>query len=440
MRKIIIFLLLAVFFGAGCTLHRIDPNKGTPIEVAVFDGGYGLGWYRKIARSYEATHPTVKINLWGDPRVDQEIEPRILRGDPPDLANAGLPIWKLIVAGQLYPLDHTLDSPAYGQPGLTWRQTLVPGILRDFQYRGKTYAMPSNLGAWVCWYNERQFRRHGWKVPHTWGQFTRLCDQIKASGIAPLAFQGKYPSYAWPTLLSLYERLVPMKRWYAVQNLEPGAFMDPQFIHAARLLQQMAVRYFEPGALAMTHTESQMEWVNGRAALVFCGLWLENEMKNAIPPGFEMACFPVPTIKGGKGDPNAVYGGGGEDFFVFAHAKHPKLASDFLKYMLSKENSHSYIHQLDTLSPVRDSTRGITLSPELQSAEKIVAHCSFFFQDRLTTLYPGFGDTVLQDALIDLLANRITPEQFARRLEAGADKIRRDPDIYKPPPMDPPEE
>ena len=71
------------------------------------------------------------------------------------------------------------------------------------------------------------------------------------------------------------------------------------------------------------------------AALVFCGLWLKNEMKSAIPDGFEMACFAVPFIEGGKGDPKAIYGGGGENFFVFRDARHPKEGADFLKFMLS---------------------------------------------------------------------------------------------------------
>ena len=40
--------------------------------------------------------------------------------------------------------------------------------------------------------------------------------------LAPLAFQGKYPTYAWSTLLSLYQRLVPFDRWYATKAEEAG--------------------------------------------------------------------------------------------------------------------------------------------------------------------------------------------------------------------------
>ena len=47
-------------------------------------------------------------------------------------------------------LNEALESPAYGQAG-SWRDTLTPGILADYEYRGRFYAMPSNLTAWVCW-------------------------------------------------------------------------------------------------------------------------------------------------------------------------------------------------------------------------------------------------------------------------------------------------
>jgi N-acetylglucosamine transport system substrate-binding protein len=429
------WLAAALLVTSGCTLRPEEAHHGVTLEVAVFEGGYGIEWHKSVARRYEATHPGIHVNLWGDPRVDEKLKPRILRREPPDLASANLPVWKLITAGKLYPLDDALDSPAYGQPDLTWRQSLEPGILGDFRYRGKTYAVPSNLGAWVCWYDRRQFREHGWRAPNTWSEFTALCDRIKAAGIAPLAFQGKYPGYAWATLMAVYQRLVPFERWYDLQDLKPGAFLDPEFVHAARLVQQMAALYFEPGALAMTHTESQMEFVNGRAAMVFCGLWLKNEMKAAIPPGFEMACFPVPPVEGGLGDPHATYGGGAENFFVFADARHPREAADFLKFMLSLENARSYTLQLDTVSPVRNSARGIPISKELRSVAEVLEHNTRFFQDKVTSLYLEFNATVVEDALSGLLSRRISPEEFARRLEDGIEKVRRNPNIYKPAPM-----
>ncbi len=418
--------------GAGCRFTN-NADRRTVLEAAIFEGGFGIEWHKDMARRYEALHPDVRVDLWGDPRVDEKIKPRILRRNPPDLASCNLPVWKLIVAGKLHPLDDTLASPAYGRPEAPWRDTLVSGVLSDFVYEDRTWALPSNLGAWVCWYDKRMFRKHGWTVPETWSAFSDLCEAMKAANIAPLAFQGKYPTYAWSTILSLFQRQVAFEDWYAVQDLAPGAFLHPAFVHAAELMQSMAKRWFQPGALAMTHTESQLEWVNGRAAMVFCGLWLKNEMKAALPPEFEMSCFAVPMVDGGKGDPGAVYGGGGENFVVFKDARNPALAADFLKFLLSMEPAQAYVGRLDTLSPVKDCFRGVAISSALQGAVDIVTRSSRLYSDRLGQLYLEFSRTVLQQGQADLLSGKSTPEQFAQRLEAGAEAVRRNAEIYKPP-------
>jgi len=429
------FLWMAVFFLTGCSIERPGQEKNIILEVAVFEGGFGIEWHKGVARKYEQTHPGIKINLWGDPRVDEKLKPRILRGSPPDAASAILPIWKLIVSGKLYPLDEALDSPAYGQPDKTWRQTFFPGILQNYEYKGKTYGLPLAFGAWVMWYDRRMFREHGWKTPKTWEEFLDLCAKIKAAGIQPIAFQGKYPSYAWGTLLSLFQRITTWDRFAAIQNLEPGAFKDPDFIRAARMLQDLAVNYFQKGCMAMTHTESQLEYVNGRAAMVACGLWLKNEMKNAIPKGFEMDCFAIPPPKDGKGDPKACNGGGGEYFFVFSEAKHPKEAADFLKFMMSRESGKTYVKTLDTLSTIQGTFSPETVSPELKGAVHIVLSASRTFADRLGILYLEWATRTMPTGLAQLVQKSITPEEFAQHMEDAAEKIRKDKNIYKPPPI-----
>jgi N-acetylglucosamine transport system substrate-binding protein len=416
----------------GCKLEpKTDTNQIT-LEVACFEGGYGLDWHRSVARRYEALHPNIKVNLWGDPRVEEKIRPRVLRGDPPDLASCSLPVWKLILANKLYPLNETLATPAYGQ-NTTWQASLTNGILADYTHEGKSYVIPSNLGAWVCWYDKKLFREHGWQPPRTWNELLALCEKIKQAGIEPLAFQGKYPIYAYYTLLALYQRLVPFEKWYALQDIQPGAFADPDFVRASGMMQDLAKRYFAKNTMAMSHTESQREWTQRRAALVFCGLWLNNEMKDALPNDFEMSCFAVPIVEGAKGDPHAVYAGGGENFFVFSQAKHPKEGADFLKFMLSMESAKAYTERLDTLSPVKDSYKGAKVSPALQGAIQILEGRSRIFAERLGGLYPSLGRIDMSNLLGQLLKLELTPNEFAQKLEEAAEKIRKDSEIYKPP-------
>ena len=54
------------------------------VEVAIFEGGYGIGWHQKMAERFNAANRDrgVRIELWGDPRTADIIKPRLLRGDP----------------------------------------------------------------------------------------------------------------------------------------------------------------------------------------------------------------------------------------------------------------------------------------------------------------------------------------------------------------------
>ena len=46
--------------------------------------------------------------------------------------------------------------------------------------------------------------------------------------------------------------------------------------------------YIMEGTPGLTHTESQAEWLQKKAAFIPCGTWLENEMRSITPGGFDM--------------------------------------------------------------------------------------------------------------------------------------------------------
>ena len=52
--------------------------------------------------------------------------------------------------------------------------------------------------------------------------------------------------------------------------------------------------YLHPGTASFDHTQSQMELVQGKAALVTVGAWVANEMKDVTPNDFEWGFMPFP--------------------------------------------------------------------------------------------------------------------------------------------------
>ena len=426
-------VLAQAFLATGCDAIRPAPDaERHGLEVAVFEGGYGIGWHRSVAEAFEA-ETGMPVDLWGDPRLDDKLKPRLLRGDPPDvILSHYLPLWLLIASGAAHPLNEALAVPAPGSD-VAWGEAFFPGMLDSYSSGGTVYAVPSAFGAWMGWYDARMFRKHGWEPPETWDEFLALCREIKAAGIAPLTFQGRYPIYGWWTFGLLLHRCGGTDLINRLNALEPGAFEDPEAVRAARLLQELALEHFQPGALAMTHTESQLQFVNGRAAMVFCGVWLENEMRASIPPDFELRAFNMPAVPHGRGHPAAVLGEGTEFLFVPADAPHPEEAAAFCRFMVSPERAESLARDIGVISPLAGATPRDAVSPALGSVLDTVDQASGIFALRHRTLLPRWANQVLVPQMGALLEGRVTPEAFCAALERGIREIVADPDVIVPP-------
>ena len=365
MRHFIIILLIAgISLGAtfASDILRSLPSEDDPVrvvEVAIFEGGYGIQWHTKIAEQFneENKHRNIKIELWGDPRTSTIIKPRLLRGDPPDLIlDERLPLWLLIGSGKLRPFTDALEVPAPGDD-IPWGEKYSTGMLDMFRSDGEVYAVPAAYGAWSCWYDAALFEKHGWTPPETWDEFVSLCELIKAQGIAPIALQGKYAAfYAWNTYVAIIQRVGGLEAINRINALEPGAFSHPDVIKATRVFQELVTGYFQPGSMAMTHTESQLQFVNGNAAMIFCGIWLENEMKSNIPPGFQLRAFNIPGNPDWKGNPTLVHGEGMEFLFVPTDARYPDIAFEFARYLVSTRNAADMAESIGVISPLFKAT------------------------------------------------------------------------------------
>lgn len=426
MRGIVTVTLCIPLLGA-CDLVRPRPEAESgirAIEVSVFEGGYGIQWHLRMAEQFNVEHAAdgMRVELWGDPRNHDILKPRLLRGDPPDLIlNERLPIWQLVQAEKLIPFTEALDQPATGESSArTWGEAFAPGMLDMYSSGGEVYAIPAAYGAWLCWYNAALFREHGWKVPETWDEFLGLCAEIERAGVPPLTLQGKYANfYAWNTFVSLVHAVGGLDAINRINSLEQGAFSRPEAVRAARMFQELARDYFPPGALALTHTESQLQFVNNQAAMIFCGIWLENEMKEGIPDGFELRCFSMPRVAGGRGNPRLLHGQGMEFLFVPKDARHPDVAFEFARYLVSPQNAADMGRSIGVISPLAGATPRDAVSPALASALDVIDGSESIYNVRVRLLFPDWTSQIMNTAISDLLRGEISAEEFGLRLDAG---------------------
>lgn len=433
-RFVIALLALPGLLG-GCDAVRpvrAQAAGAIPLEVALFEGGYGIEWHRAMAERFAAENPAVRIDLWGDPRVEHKLKPRLLQGAMPDLMHErNLPMWLLIANGKLLPFNDALTRPAPGDDR-PWGDLFYPGTLDMYVTGGDVWAVPSALNAWACWYDARMFREHGWEPPKTWAEFDALCTAIRAAGIEPVAYQGKYPIYGWWTFISLVQRVGGLEAVNRINRCEPGCFSHPDVVRAAALMQDFAVKHYQRGALAMNHTESQAQFVLGKAAMVFCGLWLDNEMKDTTPPGFEMRAFPMPAVEGGKGNPRLIQASGWEFFIVPTDAAHPEAGFDFVRYMVSPQNAPSMGEQIGVISPIRGGTPKEAVTPALGSAIDMIDAAEGLFAIRAEFLLLDWRNDVLVPEIGLLFGGAKSPEAVCAALDRGMQESLAKRDIPLP--------
>lgn len=423
--------VLALALIAGCGKKGGPAAGNGTANIALFKGGYGIDFFEKAAWEYEAKKPGTKLKVWGNPRVWEQLRPLFINGNPPDLCYPGwgMDHWALVYENQIVPLDEYLDGKPWDGAG-TWRDTFEPSLLKLCQYKGKTYMLPYFYSMQGWWYNPDLFAKHGWKVPQTWSELLALCPKIKAAGIAPITYQGKYPYYAVNGFLLPWAISAGgIEAVDAAQNLDPGAWKSPAMLQAARMIKELKDKgFFQDGCNGMSHTESQMEFVNGRAAMIPCGTWLHSEMGKQLPAGFRMQFMLPPVLDNGVGDPGNILIGI-EPWMVPTQGKNRKTVVDFYRYLTSEAKAKQFIEEKGTLMAIR-GTDSAKLPEYLTGPAKAFRESKTAWSVNYVQWYPEVG-TATQNAMAALLTGEITPEEFCKRSDDAAKIAREDPKLPK---------
>ncbi len=438
-------LMVRIFFGAWLMLvpslairaERVENVGGVPsprfvvLDIPVFAGGNGTAFYEQTARQFEALRSGVKINLYGDPRIDDKVRVRIIDGHYPDASNAGYVPWPILIrAGKVLDLKPWLDGPNW-EGDARWRDTFLPGALDSWRVDGRVCGLPLTYSCWTIFYNRALFRAHSWSEPRTWDDFFSLCEKIRAAGLAPLSLPGTRWLYPDAFLRAAYHNLAGETGWSALNDLAPGARLDRRYVRSAELLQRIMQHEVLPGWEGETHTGAELAFLQGRAAMTVSGSWLVDEMKGKMPADFELGAMNFPVFPDGVADPTTIQTGA-DSFFVFAtgDVQRERLTVDFLRFLTSRARAEAFVRLTD--SPV--AVRGVpdsAYSARMRDTVAMIARAKAAFNMPQVMMQPP----AIRQALISgsqlLTTGQITPRQFAEQLEAAAATDRRqraDPD------------
>lgn len=394
----------------------------TPVEIEIpmFSGGYGTAFFEETARLFEQERPHVRVRLYGDPRIEDKLRVRAIDGGYPDAAFAPRLLWPaLINAGRVRELRADLAGLNW-EGDAAWGDTFLPGSLDSWRVGEGIYGVPFGYAAWTIFYNRALFREHGWTEPRTWDEFFALCEQIQATGIAPVSLTGIYPNYPDAFIRAAFYNLAGAAGWRDLNALAPGMRADPRYVRAAGILQRITQNHTLRGWEGATHTAAQLAFLQGRAAMVVSGSWMLGEMAGKFPPDFELGSMGFPVFPEGVADPRAIQTGA-DSFFIFAtgHPERERATLDFFRFLTSRARAEAFVRRQD--SPV--AVRGVSLeaySELMRPTAELILRAPESFNMPQVALQPPAIRQTLVDARNALMTGRLTPEEFGARVEAAA--------------------
>lgn len=453
MKKIsIIFLLVGVLglsLFTGCTKKDDKPVTGNQekaqgtkeaeedakepevIEIAVFEGGYGKVFYEEAIKSFEKDYPNYTVEMIASPKIEDIIKPRLVAGNPPDMLvefDLGK-LGTLASDGALATLNDVFGENVPGED-IALNEKIINGVLQAACMPLKDnsiYYAPTSTGVSGFYYNKALFRDNSWDVPKTWDEFFMLGDKAKEKGIALYTYQGLYPSYNSMALLPAIRSHAGEKAMDSIFAYEEGAWEDPKVVETLEVFEKIAYGdYLMEGTVAMNHTQAQTEWLNDKALFIPIGVWVETEMKDAIPEGFEFGFTPVPTFtKEEKQFVNSGYG-----FNVIpAKAKNVEGAKKLLAYFYTDEMVKGYAKHNNAVLAVDNAMDiiGDIIPASVSDAIKTLEFAMPFVEGWYPTppTQVNMSDEIY-NPISSLMNEEIHVDEWVKRIEKATKKLRED--------------
>ncbi|MFI8932723.1 extracellular solute-binding protein [Streptomyces sp. NPDC053474] len=360
------------------------------------------------AKAFEAKNPDVRIKLvtLENEAYKSKMTALTSSGKLPDIYHTwgGGILEQQIDAGLVEDLTDSVS---------TLTGTLVPASVKAYQFDGKTYAVPFDIGAVGFWYNKALFAKAGISAPPTtWADYLDAVKKLKSAGTAPIALAGKEK---WP---GMYYWAILALRIAGVDGMQKAAdakdFSGDDFVKAGEHLKELVdLEPFQKGFLGAAYSTPTGEAAamgNGKAAMELMGQWAPVVQADAGKGiGKDLGFFPFPTVAGGKGALTDVFGGGG-GYAVRKGA--PKAAVDFLKFFMSPESDRVLVTKSAMMPVVKDAVSALT-DPSLKAVSDTLGKATGF-QLYLDQAYsPAVGQEI-NDSVAGLIAGSKSPEQVAR--------------------------
>ncbi|NJQ03142.1 extracellular solute-binding protein [Streptomyces zingiberis] len=298
---------------------------------------------------------------------------------------------------------------------------------------GKIYAMPcETVQPIILYYNKKVFEQVGVEPPESWDDVMALVPKFNAKGIAPFSLggQSRWTSMMW--LEFLFDRIGGSELFETIIEGEKNAWSNPDALKALSTVQDLVkAEGFIKGFSSITADSNadQALLYTGKAAMMLHGAWsygIQQTDGGDFVSGGGLGFMNFPPVEGGKGDPSNTVGNPAQYLSISskASAEQKKIAKDFFATGVLQEGEVK--KWIDNGSvPIRLGTEKLLAASKsaefLQFTYDLATKADVFAQSWDQALRPAAAETLL-DNIVKLFQLSISPEQFARNLNAVTGK------------------
>lgn len=412
------------------------------LKISYTLSGYGDEWLQVIAANFAKDHPEYWIYLDGDPGLTTSMATKMEAGV--NLSDIYMPLnspWATYASyGWLEELSDVYAAKADGDDKTVYEKTdplWQEYCTADYMGEEGKYSFPWTQSVSGIAYNKSMFDRYGWEIPETMDEMIALCEQILADTngeIAPFVYPGTVGGYYGYLVSSWWLQssgLEGVKEFYEFAsaevynyNKQPRKGLMDALKAFDSLFGYENTKYSLRGSMSKNHTEAQLAFLRGEAAMIPNASWLECEMKEDIPQGFELRLMRTPYLTNAQRDESGAYRkvtyGCHPDYMVIPkQAANKEGAKAFLVYTCREDMLLLFTKYAGTLRPFQYDIMSIydELTPFVQSCIDIWYGADSFFEASSSKLY--------KKGLVDMYVTQIPYPALIYGVDNGGTTVER---------------
>lgn len=319
-----LFLITLLVFG-GCGKNKntfeegkyegeVYPENGLPkdqkvtLKIIFAEAGYGSQFMIDAMESFKQKFPNVDFNyrlVEGVVAYQNIVKSLLQANDDKEMYDwfENIPgSGRLREVGKLEKQDELWEMPFYDTPNVRIKDSVFGKERELTSIDGHTYTVKTQMSVVGLFFNREVFRGLGLpESPSDWNEFLKLCQKIKENGLYPMVMAGKFPGYFEYGWGVIPHELEPDEFYDAQYYKKPNLYLRKGYIGMLERLEEFVKKgYLHPGTLSFDHTQSQMEFLQKKAAMITNGSWIANEMSEVMPANFEWGFMPFPGNDSGQ--------------------------------------------------------------------------------------------------------------------------------------------